>query len=339
MKKRRLGKTGIVVSEICMGTMTFGSTCDKSEAFRIMDRAVAAGIDFFDTAEVYPVPPKNEYVHLTEEIVGEWLKGKNRDSVIIATKVCGPGHGWFSPPVRSGKTALDRRHIRIAVEGSLRRLKTDYIDLYQTHWPDHDFGYEETLEVLDELSLEGKIRFAGCSNETPYGLMKSISVSEQTGMIRYETIQNNFSIVNRRFEDSLSDICRREHVSLLPYSPLAGGVLSGKYNVKNPPTDARFSRYLTDGENRQKIMANRFLNEKTLASTDELMTIAKEAGMSPTTMAVAWSKQHDFVASTIIGANTVVQLEESLKAADMELNAEILKKIDDVTKKIMYPMG
>jgi len=339
MKKRRLGKTGIVVSEICMGTMTFGSTCDKSEAFRIMDRALDAGIDFFDTAEVYPVPPKDEYVHQTEEIVGEWLMGKKRDSIIMATKVCGPGHGWFSPPVRSGKTALDRRHIRIAIEGSLRRLNTDYIDLYQTHWPDHDFGYEETLDVLDELRQEGKIRFAGCSNESPYGLMKSLWTSERSGTIRYETIQNNFSILNRRFEDSLADMCRRENISLLPYSPIGGGVLSGKYNVETPPGDARFSKYLKEGEARQRLMANRFMNQKTLASTEELMVIAKESGMSPVTMAVAWSKQHDFVASTIIGANTVDQLEDSLKAADMELKPDVLRKIDEVSKKIMYPMG
>ncbi|TGK32787.1 aldo/keto reductase [Leptospira gomenensis] len=328
----------MVVSEICMGTMTFGSSCDENEAFRILDKAYDAGIDFFDTAEIYPVPPDASYVNETERIFGKWLKTKPRDSVLIATKVCGPGHGWFVPPVRAGKTSLDRRNIRTAIEGSLHRLGTDYVDLYQTHWPDSDFGYEETMEVLTELIDQGKVRYAGCSNETAWGLMKSLSVSERRGFARYESIQNNFSILNRRFEDALADICKRENVSLLPYSPLAGGVLSGKYNSPNPPQNARFSRYLRSGE-RQKKMAHRFLNEATLASAEKLMKIADEAGMSLTTLSVAWSKQHDYVASTIIGANTVEQLEESLKAKEVLLNEEVLKKIDEVSKTIPYPMG
>ncbi|WP_036078142.1 aldo/keto reductase [Leptospira noguchii] len=338
MKKRRLGKSGMVVSEICMGTMTFGSTCDETEAFRILDRAYDAGIDFYDTAEVYPVPPDASYVHETERIFGKWLKTKKRDSILIATKVCGPGHGWFSPPIREGKTALDRKNIRAAIEGSLRRLGTDFVDLYQTHWPDHDFGYQETLQVLTELIREGKVRYIGNSNETAWGMMKSLSVSEKFGLSRYESIQNNFSILNRRFEDALSDICKRESVSLLSYSPIAGGVLSGKYNSSNPPQNARFSRYLNSGE-RQKKMAHRFLNEGTLASTQKLMKIAQEAGISVTVLAVAWSKQHDYVASTIIGANTAEQLEESLKATNVILSEDILKKIDEVSKEIPYPMG
>ncbi|EQA73190.1 oxidoreductase, aldo/keto reductase family protein [Leptospira noguchii serovar Panama str. CZ214] len=338
LKKRRLGKSGMVVSEICMGTMTFGSTCDETEAFRILDRAYDAGIDFYDTAEVYPVPPDVSYVHETEKIFGKWLKTKKRDSILIATKVCGPGHGWFSPPIREGKTALDRKNIRAAIEGSLRRLGTDFVDLYQTHWPDHDFGYEETLQVLTELIREGKVRYIGNSNETAWGMMKSLSVSEKFGLSRYESIQNNFSILNRRFEDALSDVCKREGVSLLPYSPIAGGVLSGKYNSSNPPQNARFSRYLNSGE-RQKKMAHRFLNEGTLASTQKLMKIAQEAGISVTVLAVAWSKQHDYVASTIIGANTAEQLEESLKATNVILSEDILKKIDEVSKEIPYPMG
>ncbi|TGK07455.1 aldo/keto reductase [Leptospira semungkisensis] len=339
MKKRRIGKTALSVSEICMGTMTFGSTCDEKEAHKILDRAYDADIDFFDTAEIYPVPPEAKYVHETERIFGNWLKTKKRDSIIIATKVCGSGSTWFSPPVRAGKTALDRRNIRVAIEGSLKRLGTDYVDLYQTHWPDHDFGFEETLEALTELIDEGKVRFIGSSNETAWGTMKSLAVSQENRLARYESIQNNFSILNRRFEDALSDICRREQISLLPYSPLAGGVLTGKYNVPSPPENARFSRYAKLPTERQRKMANRFLNEGTLASTKELMSIAAEAGMSVTTMAVAWSKQHDYVASTIIGANTVEQLEESLKATDLILTEDILKKIDEVSKKIQYPMG
>ncbi|EOQ89379.1 oxidoreductase, aldo/keto reductase family protein [Leptospira yanagawae serovar Saopaulo str. Sao Paulo = ATCC 700523] len=338
MKKRRLGKTGMVVSEICMGTMTFGSSCNEDEAFRILDRAYDAGIDFYDTAEIYPVPPQKSWVHRTEEIFGKWLKTKPRDGIIIATKVAGPGHGWFSPPLREGKTALDKYHIRRAIEGSLQRLGVETIDLYQTHWPDHDVSYDETMEALTELKEEGKIRYAGCSNETSFGLMKSLWTSDKYNLIRYDSIQNNFSILNRRFEDELAQVCRKEGVSLLPYSPLAGGVLTGKYNVTTKPEGARFVRYMVEGE-RQKRMSNRFLNEQTLASTKELMEIATKYGMSSTVMSVAWSKQHDFVASTIIGANTVEQLEESLKATDVILSDEILSEINAVSKKIQYPMG
>ncbi len=338
MKKRRLGKSGIVISEIGMGTMTFGSSCDEATSFKILDKAYDAGVDFYDTAEVYPVPPEEKWVHRTEEIVGKWLKTKPRDSVLIASKVCGPGHGWFMPPVRSGKTALDRHNIIRAIEGSLRRLGTDYIDLYQTHWPDPDMMYEETMYALSELVSSGKVRYVGCCNETPWGLMKSLWASEKNRLIRYESIQNNFSMLNRRFEDSLADICKKENISLLPYSPLAGGVLSGKYNGGKSPENARFSRYVKLGD-RQKKMSNRFLNELTLKATDEFLKIAKEANMSLVTMAVAWSKQHDFVASTLIGANTVEQVTESLKAADVILSQDILNKINEVSKNVPYPMG
>lgn len=338
MKKRRPGKTGFVISEIGMGTMTFGSSCDEATSFKILEKAYDSGVDFYDTAEVYPVPPEDKWVHRTEEIVGKWLKTKKRDSVILATKVCGPGHGWFSPPVRSGKTALDRHHIIRAIEGSLKRLDTDYIDLYQTHWPDPDMMYDETLFALSELVNSGKVRYVGCSNEAPWGLMKSLWVSDKNRLVRYETIQNNFSMLNRRFEDSLSEICKKESISLLAYSPLAGGVLSGKYNSPKPPENARFSRYIKLAD-RQKKMANRFLNEKTLAATAEYIKIAQEAGMSLATMAIAWSKQQDFVASTLIGANTVEQVTETLKAADVILSQDILDKINEVSKNIPYPMG
>ena len=338
MKKRRLGKSGIVISEIGMGTMTFGSSCDEPTSFKILDKAYDAGIDFYDTAEIYPVPPEDKWVHRTEEIVGKWLKTKPRDSVLLATKVCGPGHGWFAPPVRNGKTALDRHNIIRAIEGSLRRLGTDYIDLYQTHWPDPDMMYEETMYALSELVSSGKVRYVGCSNEAPWGLMKSLWASEKNRLIRYESIQNNFSMLNRRFEDSLSEICKKENISLLPYSPLAGGVLSGKYNGGKVPDNARFSRYAKLGD-RQKKMSNRFLNDFTVKATDEFLKIAKEANMSLVTMAVAWSKQHDFVASTLIGANTVEQLNESLKATDVILTQDVLNKINEVSKNIPYPMG
>ncbi len=243
MKHRRLGRTGLMVSEICMGTMTFGSMADEAESHRILDRAIEAGIDFLDVAEIYHVPPRAEYAGASEEIVGRWLKGRARDSIVVATKVCGPGGGWFLSPVRSGRTALDRHHIMRACEASLDRLGTDYIDLYQTHWPERDLPIEETLEALDRLIESGKVRAVGCSNETSYGLTKSLWAAQLAGTTRYETIQNNFSLLNRRFEDELAEVCRRERVSCLPYSPIGAGVLSGKYQDGAFPADSRFGRY------------------------------------------------------------------------------------------------
>lgn len=339
MNKRRIGKSSLSVTDVCLGTMTFGSFCDEKTSFDIMDSAVDLGIDFFDTAEMYPVPPKEEWMHRTEEIVGKWLKNQNRESIILATKVAGPGHGWFVPPLRSGKTALDRHSIRLAVEGSLQRLGTDYIDLYQTHWPDHELGYEEPLSVLDELVREGKIRYIGSSNETPWGTMKAQATAERIGSCRYESIQNNFSIINRRFEDSLADICRREKISLLPYSPLGGGVLSGKYNTETPPSEARFIQYLNGDGERQRQMANRFLNEKSLATTAALKPLAEELGMSLSALSLAWSKQHDFVASTIVGATTVDQLKDSVSGSEKILSPETLTRIDEITAEHPYPMG
>jgi aryl-alcohol dehydrogenase-like predicted oxidoreductase len=339
MQQNRLGNSGIVVSEICLGTMTFGSQCDKEQSFRILDKAVDAGIDFLDTAEVYPVPPNIEWAGLTEELLGQWLKTKNRDSLIIASKVVGPAHGWFNPPVRGGKAAIDRHQVRKAIEGSLKRLQTDYIDLYQVHWPDHEMRAEDTLGALDELVTEGKVRVTGACNEDAYGLMKSLWTSERCDLARLDTIQNNFSLNNRRFEDELAEVCRRENVSLLPYSPLAGGVLTGKYNGGQYPKGARFSSYLQKGEPRQKAMAERFVNERSLAATEKFIAIAQEAGMDVETLAVAWSKQHDFVASTIVGASHEDHLDAIIAAAEVILDDEILKKIDQVSKGIPYPMG
>lgn len=338
MERRRLGRSGIVVTDICMGTMTFGLQADEKTSFAIMNRAVEAGIDFFDTAEIYPVPPSAELAGDTEKIVGRWLQTQKREQIVIATKVTGPGHGWFRPPVRGGFTALDRRQILKACEDSLKRLQTDYIDLYQTHWPDHGMRQEDTLEALTELVKQGKVRAIGCSNETSWGLMKNLWASEKNGLARFDTVQNNFSLINRRCENELAQVCRMEGVSLLPYSPLGGGVLTGKYNNGALPVGARFSDYLVNGGERQKRMARRFVNERTLATTERLQTIAADLGTSVTALAVAWSRQHNFVGSTIIGATTVEQLEESLKASDLLLDAETLRRIDELDVEIPNPM-
>jgi len=338
MEYRYIGQSGLRVSPVCLGTMMFGSMCDKKTAFAIMDKAHDAGINFFDTAEVYPVPPRAESVGITEEIVGEWLQGKSRDSLIIATKVAGAASGWFVPPVRAGLTAMDAHHIIKGVEGSLRRLKCDYIDLYQMHWPDTVIPREESMEAFDSLVRSGKVRYLGTSNDTAYGTTKSNMISKYHGYKRFESIQNNFSLLNRRFLDEMAEMCRMEKISLLPYSPMAGGVLTGKYNTDQKVV-ARFSHYAASDDQRIRAMASRFLNEKTLASTARYMEIAKEAGISPATLAVAWSKQFDFVASTIIGVTTAEQLDDSLAAIDLELSMDVLSQCDAVHNEILYPMG
>ena len=341
MRYRYIGKTGLRVSPICMGTMTFGTQCDKKEAFAIMDKAYDHGVNFYDTAELYPVPPDSSLAGITEEWVGEWMQTKPRDSIILATKVAGAASGWFVPPIRHGLTAIDRFHIERAIEGSLKRLKTDYIDLYQMHWPDTIVPIEESLEAFDRLVKSGKVRYMGTSNDTAYGTSKALMTSEYKGYARFESIQNNFSMLNRRFLDELSTLCEKEEISLLPYSPLGGGVLSGKYNQVMKPEDAkgRFADYLKSSDNRQRLMAQRFMNDKTLLSTQKYLKIAADAGLHPVTLATAWSKQFDFVASTIIGATHTEQLDASLAAMNLTLSDEVLRACDKVHEEILYPMG
>ena len=339
MQHRYIGKTGLRVSPICMGTMTFGTqTPDEKVAFEIMDKAYDAGVNFYDTAELYPVPPTAEQGGMTEEIVGRWLKTKPRDSVILATKVAGAANGWFVPPARHGLTAIDSFHIERAIEGSLKRLDTDYIDLYQMHWPDTLVPIEESLKAFDRLVQSGKVRYIGTSNDTAYGVTKAQMTSEFKGLSRFESIQNNFSLLNRRFLDELATVARKEKISLLPYSPLAGGVLSGKYNQAKI-TSGRFSDYINSENKRLRVMTERFVNSKTLSSTQKYLKIANEFGLHPVTLAIAWSKQFDFVASTIIGATTPQQLDASLAAMDVTLSDEILQACDAVHSEILYPMG
>lgn len=338
MEYRYIGRTGLRVSPICLGTMTFGSQCDEKAAFAIMDKAYDFGVNFFDTAELYPVPPSSELCGLTEEMVGRWLKTKPRESLILATKVAGAASGWFVPPIRHRFTACDRFHIERAIEGSLKRLGTDYIDLYQMHWPDPIVPIEETMRAMDALVQSGKVRYIGTSNDTARGSMKSLMVSKYEKLARFESIQNNFSLLNRRDLTEIGALCREEKISLLPYSPLGGGILSGKYN-QSAKTQGRFSDYVNSTNKRQRLMAARFLNDKTLASTQEYLRIAAVHGLDPVTMAIAWSKQFDFVASTIIGATTPQQLDTSLAAMNMTLSTDVLKDLDAVHAKILYPMG
>ncbi|MDD2508753.1 MAG: aldo/keto reductase [Aliarcobacter skirrowii] len=339
MEFRYIGKSGLRVSSICMGTMTFGSSTDEKEAFKILDMAYDRGINFYDTAELYPVSPKKETIGLTEAILAKWLKTKARDSIILATKIAGAASGWFVPPVRHGLTAIDSFHIKRAIEGSLKRLQVDYIDLYQMHWPDTIVPIEESLKAFDALVKEGKVRYIGTSNDSAYGLTKANEISKNRNLARFESIQNNFSLLNPRFHDELANVCRRENISLLPYSPMAGGVLSGKYNKEFVDPEVRFAVYLKDKNKRVQAMARRFVNNKTLEATAKYMSLANDYGVSPLTLAVAYSKHFDFVASTIIGARKSEQLEDSFKAFDFKITPEILTKIEDIQKEILYPMG
>jgi aryl-alcohol dehydrogenase-like predicted oxidoreductase len=339
MEFRYIGKSGLRVSSICMGTMTFGSSTDEKEAFKILDMAYDRGINFYDTAELYPVSPKKETIGLTEAILAKWLKTKARDSIILATKIAGAASGWFVPPVRHGLTAIDSFHIKRAIEGSLKRLQVDYIDLYQMHWPDTIVPIEESLKAFDALVKEGKVRYIGTSNDSAYGLTEANEISKNKDLARFESIQNNFSLLNPRFHDELANVCRRENISLLPYSPMAGGVLSGKYNKEFVDPEVRFAVYLKDKNKRVQAMAHRFVNNKTLEATAKYMSLANDYGVSPLTLAVAYSKHFDFVASTIIGARKSEQLEDSFKAFDFKITPEILTKIEDIQKEILYPMG
>ena len=339
MEYRYIGNSGLRVSPICMGTMGFGSWNNKQESFEILDAAFDRGINFFDTAEVYPVPPTAELAGRSEEILGEWIKTRDRDSVIIASKVAGAASGWFVPPIRHGFTAIDRHHIEAAVEGSLSRMGIDTIDLYQVHWPDTVVPIEESMEALDRMVQSGKVRYLGTSNESAYGLTKANTVAAYEGLAKFQSIQNNFSLLNPRFLDELANVCRKEQVSLLPYSPIGGGVLSGKYNQGTMPSDSRFGEYYLEDNPRQKAMADRFVNEKTLAATAKFLEIAAEEEISPVTLATAWSMNFDFVASTIIGARTVAQLEPSLAAFDVKLSDDVMRRCDEVLKQNPYPMG
>ena len=339
MTHRYIGKTGLRVSPICLGTMTFGSSTDKKEAFRILDEAFDKGVNFFDTAELYPVPPKASYEGTTEIIVGEWLKTKQRDSIILASKVSGAASGWFVPPTRHGLTAVDSFHIKKAIENSLKKLDTDYLDLYQMHWPDAIVPIEESLKAFDELVREGKVRYLGTSNDTAYGLTKANETAKNNKIARFESIQNNFSLINPRALDEISTICKKENISLLPYSPIGAGMLSGKYNNGFYPKDSRFGVYMANPNPRVQAMASKFVNEKTILACKEYVILAKELNISPVTLAVAWTKQFDFVASTIIGARKVEHLEDSLKAMDLVLTNETMDKIKKIQKNIMYAMG
>ena len=337
MNHRRLGPTDIQVSELCLGTMTFGEQNTRADAFAQLDRALAAGIDFIDTAELYPVPPRAESQGLTERYLGDWLAARGgRERLVIATKVAGPGD-WIDYLRMPGRR-LDRAHIEVAVDASLRRLRTDYIDLYQLHWPDREtnffgqLGYRppaedqsvpllETLQVLGDLVQAGKVRHVGLSNETPWGAMRMLELAEHYGLPRMVSIQNPYSLLNRSFEIGLAEVAVRERCGLLAYSPLAFGMLSGKYLDGARPPGARltlFERF------------SRYSNPQAERATAEYAAIARRHGLDPAQMALAFVTAQPFVTANIIGATTLEQLEANLASAELRLSDEVLAEIEAV---------
>jgi len=336
MEYRRLGRTDITVSSLCLGTMTFGQQNSQNESFELLDRAVAAGINFLDTAEMYPIPAQRRTYGATETIIGNWLKAcGRRDQVILATKVVGRSD-WL-PHIRGGRARLDRKNIETALNESLKRLQTDYVDLYQLHWPDRRtnffgrLGYQpepdddatplqETLGVLADLVQAGKVRHVGVSNETPWGLMRYLQLSEQFDLPRTVSIQNPYSLLNRTFEVGLAEISCREQVGLLPYSPLGFGVLTGKY-LDEQPANARLTLFPE---------YHRYTNSAGIEATRAYFELARAHGLSPAQMALAYVTSRPFVCSTIIGATTLEQLDENLGSAGLTLSEDVLEGIEAI---------
>lgn len=344
MKTSLLGGSGIRVSRICLGTMTFGQQNTPADAQRQLDAALEAGVNFIDSAEMYPFPANAETFGRSEAIIGEWLKARgNRHRVVLATKVTGPGERFDY--IRGGDLKHDRRHLEAALEGSLRRLGTDYVDLYQIHWPDRNANYfgrldyrhhaedtftplEETLGVLGDLVAAGKVRAVGLSNETPWGVMTYLRLADSLGLPRVVAVQNPYNLLNRSFEIGLSEVALREDCGLLAYSPLAAGTLSGKYLGGARPPGARLSLF---GQ------FDRYLGESALAATRAYVELAREHGLDPTRMAIADVVSQPFVTSAIIGATTMEQLESNLAAADTVLPAEVVEAIATIHRAAPNP--
>ena len=341
MKYRKLGTTDIDVSEICLGTMTFGEQNSQIDGFQQMDYAFNRGINFIDTAELYPIMPRKETYGKTEEIIGNWLKEKgNRDKIILASKIASKSTGleW----IREGSKNLgfDKKNLNKAVDDSLKRLQTDYIDLYQLHWPERkvplfgqlDFEYdpndnqwnaiEKVLENLKELIKAGKIRCVGLSNETPWGTMKFLEIAKKTNLPRMMSIQNVYSLVNRVFDIANSEVSIKEQCGLLAYSPLAGGRLSGKYMNNQHPENARYtlwpSRFSRHHTKRGEIAIEKYVK------------LAKKYNIAPSTFANAFVNDRPFVTSNIIGATTIDQLKENIDSIGITLSSEILEEIENM---------
>lgn len=320
MKYTRLGRTGLQVSRLCLGTMTFGFQCDEKTSTAIMDKAFDAGVTFWDTADVYPLGAPAGHQGRTEEFVGRWLQGR-RDRVILATKCFG----------RTGPSRWDqgnsRKHILDAVDASLKRLNTEYIDLYQLHGPDPETPIDETMRALEDIVRAGKVRYVGCSNFMAYQLARAIGRSEALGIVRFDCVQPRYNMLFREIERELLPLCREEGVGVIPYNPIAGGLLSGKHNPGAGPEEG--SRF-TLGSAAERYQ-DRYWHEGMFETVERLRPIAQEAGMSLPQMAVAWVMANPAITAPIIGASRPEQLDDTIKAADTVMPAELKQRLDDLT--------
>jgi 1-deoxyxylulose-5-phosphate synthase len=326
MEHARLGRTGLKVSRLCLGTMTFGLQSDESTAFAILDRAAEGGIDFLDTSDAYPLGGELSTRGITEEILGRWLRGK-RDQFIVATKCFAP---TGPAPFDGGNS---RKHIMAAVDASLRRLQTDYIDLYQLHGYDRETPIEETLGALDDLVHSGKVRYTGCSNFLTYQLVRAIGRSETLGLARFDSVQPRYNLLFRQIEREMLPFCLEEGVGVIPYNPIAGGLLSGKHSRSAPPGEGtRFTLGTAGG-----MYQNRYWHDPEFDTVDELRKLADEAGVNLVTLSVAWVMANKAVTAPIIGASRPEQLTASLAAAELVLDDDLKGRLDDRTHQ--YRMG
>jgi aryl-alcohol dehydrogenase (NADP+) len=318
MNHTRLGHTGLQVSTLCLGTMTFGLQCDEQTSRAILDAAAEGGISFLDSADVYPLGGSLETVGRTEEILGRWLAGR-RDDYVVATKC------WGATGTRPWDRGASRRHILAAAEASLRRLKTDYIDLYQLHSYDPDTPIDETLSALDDLVHSGKVRYIGCSNFLAYQLARALGRSEALGLARLESVQPRYNLLFRQIERELLPLADQEGVAVIPYNPIAGGLLTGKHDRQQAP-DGRFTLG-TAGQ----LYRDRYWHEREFDTVERLRPLASEAGVSLATLAVQWLLANPVVTSAIVGASRPEQLADSLAAAETPLDPELKIRLDELT--------
>jgi len=344
MKYKKLGDTNLDVSLICLGTMTYGEQNTQEEGFEQMDYALQNGINFFDTAELYAIPPKEKTYGKTEEIIGNWFeKRNNRKKIILASKIAGPGLKW----IRGGGDQFSPKSIEEALNNSLKRLKTDYIDLYQLHWPERntnyfgDLNYEHDenekkwnkfdiiLKTLKKLIDQGKIRYIGLSNETPWGFSKFLQIAEEQKLPRIVSVQNPYNLVNRSYEVGMSEISIREKSGLLAYSPLAAGYLTGKYRNNQIPKNSRMDLFYENYP--------RYHNQRTYDAVDEYFKIAQKNKLTLTQLSQAFVNSRDFVTSNIIGATTMEQLKENIDSINISLDDKLMNEINLIHENIPNP--
>jgi aryl-alcohol dehydrogenase-like predicted oxidoreductase len=325
MRHVRLGRTGLQVSRLCLGTMTFGLQCDETASAAILDRAAAGGISFIDAADVYPLGGTFDTVGRTEEILGRWLESR-RDDFVVATKCSG------AMSARPWDRGASRKHIQDAIEGSLRRLRTDYVDLYQIHHPDPQTPMDETLRALDDVVRAGKARYVGCSNYHAYQVARALGRSEALGLARFDSVQPRYNLLFRQIERELLPLCGEEGIGVIPYNPLAGGFLSGKHRRDAGPTaGTRFTLGTAAGRYQE-----RYWHEREFATVEALRPLAAAAGMSMAQMAVGWVMAHPAITSAIVGASRPDQLDDVLAAADKELAGDLKLALDELTLEYRF---